>query len=242
MTTLLALLFVVILYHVSMRSSTVAQLIQQFRRWDWTSAYAKTLHHLKGTKRWEAESWYWLIWLAPLPLLVSFIQMLYSDVFSIFGILFEMMVFLFVLSPDAFNVEKLQEKPLRLLDGCIAPIFLGWVLGPFAVVLYRLTHDYVNDATPCPMPGLVTQVFQGLQFIPARVTALVFALIGDFDATFEYWRVFAFQYYYPNEQLYLESLHYSCGGQSDKQLSRLVYAQRFWLGILLILWLAGWTF
>ncbi len=75
---------------------------------------------------------------------------------------------------------------------------LAWAVGPAGAVLYRLS-DYLarrwNEPRPLP-PGLepdrfgefARRAFAWIDWLPARLTALGFAIVGDFEGTLYCWR------------------------------------------------------
>lgn len=75
--------------------------------------------------------------------------------------------------------------------GLFAPIIGFAILGPAGVVLYRLAHLFHQQGiTPDTHqhPQFFTRVFNGLDWLPARVTAGSFAIAGDFEDAVYCWR------------------------------------------------------
>lgn len=78
-----------------------------------------------------------------------------------------------------------------------APLFWFVLLGPAGAVLYRLTH-LLNESWNKPMPAglgmadefgqFARQAFAALDWLPVRITAAAFAVVGDFEDAVDCWR------------------------------------------------------
>lgn len=83
-----------------------------------------------------------------------------------------------------------------------APLFWFMVLGPAGAVLYRLSAFLVERWPARPvLPGeadhfgqLARQMFQAIDWLPARLTAVTFAIVGDFEDAVYCWRAQAAQW------------------------------------------------
>ncbi len=69
----------------------------------------------------------------------------------------------------------------ELFQGCMVVLFWFIVLGPAGALLYRLTEDY-QDSLDSDEQELVylDQLLFWLEWVPVRVTAFIFALLGNF--------------------------------------------------------------
>jgi len=98
-------------------------------------------------------------------------------------------------------VEHALLAAHRHVLGVLVAFLVGWVLGlgPAGAVLYRMA-EYVSrvwtrdpslvGATPCS-PGLRATALKGWSWVdalPARVTALAFAVVGNFEEAVASWR------------------------------------------------------
>ncbi len=93
-----------------------------------------------------------------------------------------------------------------------APLLWFVVLGPAGAVLYRLSQSVAErwsaqlglrtDAAPSLFARFAQQAFQVLDWLPARLTAVTFAIVGDFEDAVYCWRTQARQWAqaFPTEQ------------------------------------------
>lgn len=79
----------------------------------------------------------------------------------------------------------------RAHHGLFAPIFWFVVLGPAGAVLYRLGYLLTQEWQPQELNTynqFTRQAFAWLDWLPARVTASSFAVVGDFEDAVYCWR------------------------------------------------------
>lgn len=84
----------------------------------------------------------------------------------------------------------------RYLFGVIAwfviSMFIG--LGPAGAVLYRMAHfidqqwDKQNRTDPSDFALFARQAYRWVEWLPLRLTAMIFAIVGDFEDTVYCWR------------------------------------------------------
>ncbi|MCU0932006.1 MAG: CobD/CbiB family protein [Serpentinimonas sp.] len=90
-------------------------------------------------------------------------------------------------------------------------VVLSWLgLGPAGAVLYRLTEQLAQhwkarpDGTPSPsLQQVAASVWHWLDYVPARVTALAFAVVGNFEEAVASWRQDAARFSQANEGVVL---------------------------------------
>jgi adenosylcobinamide-phosphate synthase len=90
-------------------------------------------------------------------------------------------------------------------------VVLSWLgLGPAGAVLYRLTEQLARhwkaqpDGTPSvSLQQAAARVWRWLDYLPARVTALAFAVVGNFEEAVASWRQDATRFPEPNEGVVL---------------------------------------
>jgi adenosylcobinamide-phosphate synthase len=83
-----------------------------------------------------------------------------------------------------------------------APLFWFMMLGPAGAVLYRLALGMAQDWTSAGGPlvenerfgEFARRAFQALDWLPARLTAVTFAIVGDFEDAVYCWRTQAAQW------------------------------------------------
>ena len=100
---------------------------------------------------------------------------------------------------DSYSAAEVARAAIetvlkRAHHGLFAPIFWFVVLGPAGAVLYRLAHlltlewhAHENNA----FNQFTKQAFEWLDWLPARVTASSFAIVGDFEDAVYCWRTHA---------------------------------------------------
>jgi adenosylcobinamide-phosphate synthase len=97
------------------------------------------------------------------------------------------------------EVARLSIEHALLLSHryVFAPLFWFALLGPAGAVLYRLTQ-LLNEFWSNPVPGrpgeadefgqFAKQAFSALDWLPVRITATAFAVVGDFENAVDCWR------------------------------------------------------
>ena len=96
--------------------------------------------------------------------------------------------------------------------GAFAPLFWFLVLpGPVGLVLYPLAHRAARLWAEGPEPGerdfgwFAASAFHVLDWVPSRVSAFFFAVVGDFEDALYCWRAQAAQWLVPGEGIVLAS-------------------------------------
>ena len=94
-------------------------------------------------------------------------------------------------------IEQSVLSAHRHVFGVLACFVIGWMLGlgPALAVLYRMA-EYLSrnwrgraDGTPSPaLRDAAARTWQGVDFLPARATALGFAVVGNFEEAVASWR------------------------------------------------------
>lgn len=90
----------------------------------------------------------------------------------------------------------------RSHHGLFGPIIWFAILGPAGAVLYRLTYLLKTEWHPendNAFNHFSEQVFEWIDWLPARVTAVCFAIVGDFEDAIYCWRTQASTW--PNKAL-----------------------------------------
>lgn len=86
---------------------------------------------------------------------------------------------------------SIETTLTRSHHGLFAPIFWLIFLGPGGALLYRLTlilRQEWHAQEETPFNHCARQVFEWLDWLPARVTAACFAVVGDFEDAVYCWR------------------------------------------------------
>jgi adenosylcobinamide-phosphate synthase len=110
---------------------------------------------------------------------------------------------------DADNYSHVQLSRIsietalkRSYHGLFGPIIWFALLGPAGAVLYRLTYllkiEWQQEENNA-FKQFSDQVFEWIDWLPARVTAVCFAIVGDFEDAIYCWRTQASTW--PNQAL-----------------------------------------
>jgi adenosylcobinamide-phosphate synthase len=97
---------------------------------------------------------------------------------------------------EHYNVSQIASISIETTfrhahHGLFAPIFWFALLGPGGALLYRLSHLLKlewEDHTENQFHHFALQVFSWLDWLPTRITAGAFAIVGDFEDAAYCWR------------------------------------------------------
>ena len=97
-------------------------------------------------------------------------------------------------SSDSFaDVSQHQEDFIltttyEVFQSFIPVVFWFILLGPAGALLYALTIRYLDSLElDSPQLALIEQVVYWLEWLPTRITGLLFAFLANFGPGFEYW-------------------------------------------------------
>ncbi len=114
--------------------------------------------------------------------------------------------------PGALARLAIEQGLRDAHHGTFAPLFWFLVLpGPIGLVLYPLAHRAARLWAEGPDPGardfgwFAGAAFHVLDWIPSRVSAFAFAVVGDFEDALFCWRSQAAQWLVPGEGVVLAS-------------------------------------
>lgn len=84
---------------------------------------------------------------------------------------------------EEFQVDHLHA----MFQGLVPSLFWFLVLGPAGALLYFLTIRYLEQLPEgAPEEGLVDQIVHWMEWVPVRITGLLFCFTGNFGPTFDY--------------------------------------------------------
>lgn len=98
---------------------------------------------------------------------------------------------------DHYNATQIASVCIettlkRAHQGMFAPVFWFALLGPAGALLYRLAHilqtEWANPSHHNDFYQFSQRAFYYLDWLPARVTAACFAVVGDFEDAAYCWR------------------------------------------------------
>lgn len=107
------------------------------------------------------------------------------------------------LGPAAIAQLAIEQGILSSYRHVFAPLFWFLVLGAAGALLYRLTsmmaESWQTSASgpeaPAPFGSFVRQALHALDWLPVRMTAATFAIVGDFEDAVYCWRTQAAQWF-----------------------------------------------
>ncbi|MFN3885224.1 MAG: CobD/CbiB family protein [Rhodocyclaceae bacterium] len=117
------------------------------------------------------------------------------------------------LGPAAIAQLAIEQGILSSHRHVFAPLFWFLALGPAGAVLYRLAltmaESWRSNApaaeAPAPFGVFARRVFGVLDWLPVRITAVTFAIVGDFEDAVYCWRTQAAQWHDPAAGILLAS-------------------------------------
>lgn len=166
-----------------------------YQRFYWFGDYYLFIKNLLDNKNLFTNPWMILVAiLLPIILLTSIIYVLFHSIFFGFlGLILNMVLFLYCLGPqNAFY--PLSEESLEVSNNTLvgdyfvqvnrqlfSVIFWYIVAGPIAVLAYRLITLCCNISSVSKQSMLAADI---IEWIPARISVLLFLLVGNFQRGF----------------------------------------------------------
>ncbi|MES2212408.1 MAG: hypothetical protein V4490_04640 [Pseudomonadota bacterium] len=197
MNTISALIIVLCLEQIQSGKHAWLDKFRALRRMPTCSGYVnwvvQRLSHSMMLSHWLGA----IILLLPIPLLVGMLQMLFGHTFNMGAFLLNVSVlFLCMRSHDELPIlerstleYRVERTCWQFVDGQFAVLFWYVLFGPFGAVLFRLSSVLHHGAEASRHFAQGTYyAYYSLAWIPARLTAFFFALVGSFVPCFEYWR------------------------------------------------------
>jgi len=127
-----------------------------------------------------------------------------------------------------------HRQVLGVLAWYALPAALGW--GPIGAVLYRLAECLPRHWKDNPgLRDVAERAWQVIDWLPARLTACTFALIGHFDATMQSWQAYAAKHPYDSDGLVLAAASGATAMRADSIASVLWRSLIVWLLLLALL-------
>lgn len=170
------------------------------RRFDWFRGYFKAIHSFFPKKGGLANPWLILVSvILPLLIVTGIILWLFQSVlFGFISFLINLVIFYYCLGPDnvfypATHSEPKKKTKTQGADRSASEYFadvnsqlftvIFWyiLLGPLAIILYRLVSLCQLEKIVSAIAKFVTDI---IEWIPARITAIVYLLVGNFQRGF----------------------------------------------------------
>ena len=127
--------------------------------------------------------------LVPVPIVIGFVSYLAEDLFGGLAFVLHFVILLFCFTDGPFynkNQHQCSVKVVACHERYIAIIFWFMILGPLGASLYRLTtllsyHVNQSSSNDLAFRKATVSCHGLLAWLPVRITALIFALVGNFN-------------------------------------------------------------
>ena len=166
--------------------------VSSHRRFHWFTAYGKAIEQRFARVTILSFPWMMLVViLLPVLLVCGLAYYIFSDwLFGFVGLALNIIIFYYCIGPGnpfypvrATTTENTSDEIGTYLVNVNSQLFavLFWyiILGPFAVLFYRLISLCQNLSVVGQIASWLTNV---LEWMPARMTVLLYLLVGNFQA------------------------------------------------------------
>lgn len=166
------------------------------QRFSWFADYCLAIKKIIEKNDFFTNPWIYLAAIViPIIFVVSLAYLLFSSIFFGFlGVIFSIIIFFYCLGPqNAFyplsepdtgstnNTEVVGNYFVQVNSQLFSVIFWYVITGPIGVLTYRLV---ALCRTIEPISEQAKQVTDVLEWIPARISALLYLLVGNFQRGF----------------------------------------------------------
>lgn len=170
--------------------------VSSHHRFNWFSAYGKAVEQRLSRVSFLSSPWTILtLMLLPIFLIFAVVYGFCSNaLFGLVGLVLNIVVFYYCIGPrnpfypvhastteTASNENEVETYLVDVNSQLFAVLFWYIVLGPFALLLYRLVSLCRSFGVVGHKAFWLTNL---LEWLPARMTALLYLLVGNFQAGF----------------------------------------------------------
>lgn len=191
----------------------------------WIESYLGAMHQ-KLKDHWDALWAFALVYLLPAGVVIV-VSALLTHFFGQMSYLLYAALVLWACLPDFASLLPNQQQEANQLvvtahEQLFTVVFWFVLLGPAGALLYHLLtllQTLAKHRSPQvdAWGGALSSLHAILSWIPARLTALFFALVGNFDTGFTCWRQMALQPKVSGENLVIACAHASLASQNAQQ-------------------------
>lgn len=168
---------------------------QSYQRFSWFGDYANKVSHLIEKNNWFTNPWMVLAAIVlPIVVLTAIVYcLLHSILFGLVGLVLSIVLFFYCLGPqNAFYPLTDEKEKAKTTDRVgnyfaqvnsqlFAVIFWYIIAGPVAAVAYRLIDLSQSITLVSPQAKQSVDI---LEWLPARLTAILYLLVGNFQRGF----------------------------------------------------------
>jgi AmpE protein len=179
-----------------------AKSLSMVRCYRWVSGYCAFLDK-RISQRWPSAQWLTVVAvLLPVLLVTLLLQCALFHVFyGVFGLLFNFLILFYALGTVHFHQYRVdkdgdaQAQPVKTVfvqsQQQVFSVMLWFVIfGAVGALFYRLLLEirrYYASHAQATLLARLTVTQQCLDWVPIRLLALVFAVVGEFSNTFHAW-------------------------------------------------------
>jgi AmpE protein len=177
--------------------------VSSHSRFDWFTGYATSLlNKFPNQGKWSTQLLKLALILIPLVLTTSIILYLFNSwLFGFVGLLLNIFLFYYCLGPsNAFYPERTSldedaskqdagEYLAKVNNQLFGVIFWYVVTGPIGLLVYRLIS--LSGALKS-VAGISVKLTSFLDYIPAKLTSLLYLIVGNFQAGLSHFANFIF--------------------------------------------------
>ncbi len=166
----------------------------------------------------------------------SFSMLLHFTGHSFLAVIYDVAIFaVFLRAGLQHNVSNPEQAAWHLFDNLLAPLFWYVVFGITGCVMYVAVVVMRSRLDKLADPSALSKAHGVLAYIPMRLYCLTFALIGNFQETFELLVRQGFSLRMSNQSLLQEALYLQQSSNASKGGTVLNRAIFCWLVILVVL-------
>ena len=168
-------------------------------------------------------------------------SLLLNLLFGLLGFLFSIAVLLYCLGSLRYSADEsytvLADKAVERL---FAIVFWFAILGPVGAVLYRLNWQVKQQQQENEVVVAVDSLQNVLDWIPVRLLAFCFALVGHFSAVIGFWTTQALTGLEENKNILLGSFEKSFQAEQQTILDKRLVPSQYMIQLIyrsLVVWL-----
>lgn len=173
-----------------------------YRRFIWFPAYCNKIQQVLANSSVIKNPWFLLaILIAPVAVIIAIVYgLLHGIVFGFVGLVLSVLIFLYCLGPNNVfypitlsvdekdNTAQISNYLADANTQLFAPLFWYIVAGPIGVLIYRLIESCCEIVAVREKAILLTNI---LEWVPARLTAILYLLVGNFQHGFVAFKQYA---------------------------------------------------
>ena len=214
MNSLVALYLALVIDHLleGQTPEPAASSVRQWRTFPWIRWYLDAISERMNASRLITRSVGVLVIILPPACLAGLLYWLLNQTLDWLSIVYQAFVLFVCLLPTEGAADKmplsdaaarLETRLQQVFDGKTVILFWFAILGPFGAVFYRvlsyLTEHFSQGITAFSLTA--RRLRHALAWVPARIEAFIFALVGAFGPAFEQWKEYGLDFEVSNQKM-----------------------------------------